>query len=142
MVGIGLLVIQMSFPQADCILGVGITDDNQLIEIFQMNTAQKESLISFSAELKYRNEILNNNLDNIKNRHPQSTVTELTKLANEYRKVMDSMYRVQVYMDKKMLKLFNSNQYELYRLFCKEAMRSPFVIIPKVYSDSIQEKRP
>ena len=124
------------FAQADCILGVGLTNDSIISDVFQLNEMQHEKLVSFSAELKYRNDLLNNELQNVKNRHPQSNVKELSQLADKYKSVMDSMARVQTMIDKRMLTLFNSKQYELYRNLCKEASRSPFIIIPTVYADS------
>jgi hypothetical protein len=126
----------MTFAQADCILGVGLTNDSIISDVFQLNEMQHEKLVSFSAELKYRNDLLNNELQNVKSRHPQSNVKELSQLADKYKSVMDSMASVQIMIDKRMLTLFNSKQYELYRNLCKEASRSPFIIIPTVYSDS------
>ena len=101
---------------------------------------QRENLINFSAELKYRKGLLNNELQNITDRHPQSNVTELTQLAEKYKGVMDSMGRLQTMIDKRMLTLFNSNQYELYQTLCKGASRSPYIIIPTVYPDSLNNK--
>jgi hypothetical protein len=130
----------MTFAQADCILGVGLTNDSIISDVFQLNEMQHEKLVSFSAELKYRNDLLNNELQNVKSRHPQSNVKELSQLADKYKSVMDSMASVQIMIDKRMLTLFNSKQYELYRNLCKEALRSPFIIIPTVYSDSINNE--
>ena len=48
-----------TMAQADCVLGVGLTEDGTLIEVFQMNEIQQEKLANFGAELKYRNELLN-----------------------------------------------------------------------------------
>lgn len=123
--------------QADCILGVGVTSDSIISDIFQLNKMQHEKLESYSAEVKYRNDILNNELENVKNRHPQSSVTELRQLADKYKVVMDSMASVQEMVDKRMLALFNSNQYELYLSLCKDASRSAYIVVPAVYSDSI-----
>mgnify|MGYP001086064542 CR=1 FL=1 len=125
------------YSQADCILGVGVTDDSIISDIFQLNEMQHKKLVSFSAELKYRNELLNNELQNVKERHPQRTVTELRQLADKYKGVMDSMGMVQKVIDKRMLALFNSNQYELYLSLCKKALRSPYIVLPAVYTDSI-----
>lgn len=125
-----------ALAQADCVLGVGLTDDSTLIEIFQMNEMQQENLANFGAELKYRNELLNDQLENVMKRHPQSNPSELQQLADKYKGVMDSMAVVQQMIDKKVLALFNEKQYELYLTLCKEASRSPFVVIPAVYSDS------
>ncbi|MGB3144959.1 MAG: hypothetical protein WBB24_12700 [Maribacter sp.] len=135
---LGLIVSTESvLAQADCILGVGVTEDSIISDIFQLNTDQREQLVNFSAELKYRNGVLNNELDNLQKRHPQSTVTELTQLAEKYKAVMDSMQLVQSMVDKRMLGLFNSNQYELYRSLCRDASRSPYFVEPKVYPDSL-----
>jgi len=139
-VAITFLIFMQGNAQADCVLGVGVTNDSIISEIFQLNEMQHEKLISFSAELKYRNDVINNELQNVKERHPQSSVTELRQLANKYKTVMDSLSKVQAMIDKKMLTLFNPKQYELYQSLCKEAYRSPYVIIPTVYTDSIVDK--
>jgi hypothetical protein len=140
MVFSSFLLLNITFAQADCILGVGLTNDSIISDVFQLNEMQHEKLVSFSAELKYRNDLLNNELQNVKSRHPQSNVKELSQLADKYKSVMDSMASVQIMIDKRMLTLFNSKQYELYRNLCKEASRSPFIIIPTVYSDSINNE--
>ncbi|SEL32192.1 hypothetical protein SAMN04488008_103386 [Maribacter orientalis] len=134
------LLLNKTYAQADCILGVGLTSDSIISDVFQLNKMQHEKLVSFSAELKYRNDLLNNELQNVKSRHPQSNVKELSQLADKYKSVMDSMTQVQTMIDKRMLTLFNSKQYELYRNLCKEASRSPFIVIPTVYSDSINNE--
>jgi len=132
-----LLFIANVNAQADCILGVGVTSDSIISDIFQLNDMQKAKLKSFSADVKLQNETLNNNLAEVKSKHPQSNVTELRQLADKYKNVMDSMARVQEITDKKMLALFNSNQYELYLSLCKDASRSAYIVVPAVYTDSI-----
>lgn|SRR6056297_376476 len=127
--------------QSDCVLGIGITNDSILVDVFQLNTLQLENLADFSAELKYRNEILENTLVNIRKRHPQGTVPELSKLADEYNAVIDSMASVQAMIDKKMLSLFNEKQYTLYRNLCLEASRSPFIVVPTAQTDTILVKK-
>jgi hypothetical protein len=135
-----LLLFANLNAQADCILGVGVTSDSIISDIFQLNEMQHEKLESFSAEIKYRNDILSNELENVKSRHPQSNVTELRQLADKYKVVMDSMAAVQEMIDKKMLALFNSNQYELYLSLCKDASRSAYIVVPAVYTDSISSE--
>ncbi len=134
------LVSSVSMAQADCVLGVGLTDDNTLIDIFQMNKMQQEQLANFGAELKYRNELLNNELENVMKRHPQSNPAELQQLADKYKSVMDSMAAIQTMIDKKVLSLFNEKQYERYLSLCKEALRSPYIVAPAVYNDSTAVK--
>lgn len=126
--------------QADCILGVGVTNDTIIFDVFQLNSMQRERLVNFSAELKFRNELLANELENVKNRHPQSNVTQLSQLAEKYKSTIDSMARVQTLIDKRMLALFNPKQYELYRSLCKEVSRSPLIVMPTLYSDSLNTK--
>lgn len=126
--------------QADCILGVGVTSDSIISDIFQLNEMQKKQLELLSADVKLLNEALNDNLTEVKSKHPQSNVTELRQLADKYKVVMDSMANVQKVMDKKMLALFNSNQYELYLSLCKDALRSAYIVTPAVYADSISNK--
>lgn len=126
--------------QADCVLGVGVTNDSVISDIFQLNKMQNEKLVSFSAELKYRNDVLSNELKNVKDRHPQSNVTELRQLADKYKAVMDSMNSVQSLIDKRMLALFNPKQYEFYQSLCKEANRSPYLVMPTIYVDSIVDE--
>ncbi len=126
--------------QADCILGVGVTSDSIISDIFQLNEMQKKQLELLSTDVKLLNEALNDNLVEVKSKHPQSNVTELRQLADKYKVVMDSMVNVQKVMDKKMLALFNSNQYKLYLSLCKDALRSAYIVTPAVYADSISNK--
>ncbi|WP_281542691.1 hypothetical protein [Maribacter aestuarii] len=141
--GISLMFVFISsvaMAQADCVLGVGLTDDATLIEVFQMNGMQQEKLANLGAELKYRNELLNDQLENVMKRHPQSNATELRQLADKYKGVVDSMAIIQTMIDKRVLALFNEKQYELYLSLCAEASRSPFIVVPAVYNDSIPVK--
>ncbi len=126
-----------SFAQADCILGVGVTADSALVSVFQLNTSQIDKLTSYSEEVKYRQGILDNKLENIQKRNPQSNFSELSKLATDYNIIMDSMALVQTLIDKRLLALFNEKQYTLYRNLCREASRSPLVVVPLVYKDSL-----
>jgi len=135
-----IFLVSKVTAQADCILGVGITNDSIISDVFQLNSEQAQQLANYAAELKYRKELLNNQLENYQKRQPQSTVIELTKLAEKYKSVMDSMQSVQGLIDRKMLALFNDRQYQLYRTLCREATRSPFLVVPKVYSDTIKTR--
>ena len=126
--------------QDDCVLGVGITADSTLIDIFQLNEEQTEALTNWSAELKYRNELLNSQAENLLKRHPQSSAAELMVLAEKYKVIRDSMGAVQRMLDIRTLKLFNEKQYELYLALCKEAFRQPYIVIPRNYRDSIPPK--
>lgn len=137
-----LLCYRPLTAQADCILGLGVEEDSTLATIFQLNPGQTEKMVRYSAELKYRNGLLDTRLGNIRKRLPQSTEQELSQLAIEYNVMMDSMQLVQAMMEKRLLTLFNQKQYTLYRNLCLEASRSPFVIVPAIYRDtSVVKKR-
>ena len=134
------LFVDGLMAQDDCILGVGITKDETIIDVFQLNEEQAEQMINFSAELKYRNELLNNQAENLLKRHPQSSAAELMVLAEKYNVIRDSMALVQRMIDIKTLKLFNKNQYLRYLELCSEAFRQPFRVVPINYQDSIPPK--
>ncbi len=123
--------------QADCILGVGITNDNTLIDVFQLNTAQQGHLIRYGEQARTTKDMLEKKLNDLKENHPQSTVGELTKLASEFTVLMDSMTAVQAAADKNLLLLFNEKQYNRYRNLCEEAYKTPIVVIPVVHRDSL-----
>lgn len=135
------LIYFPSNAQADCVLGIGVVEDSVLTAIFQLNPQQSEKLANFSTELKYRNEILDNTLANIRKRHHQSSVQELSDLAKEYNVMMDSIHSVQTMIEKRLLTLFNQKQYTLYRNLCLEASRSPFNVTPTVYQDTTVVKK-
>ena len=135
-----LMISITAMVQEDCILGVGITADSTLIDVFQLNEEQTEKLKNWSAELKYRNELLNNQAENLLKRHPQSSAAELMVLAEKYKVIRDSMGTVQRTLDIKTLKLFNENQYKLYLALCEKALRRPYYVIPRNYRDSIPPK--
>ncbi|PIF00270.1 MAG: hypothetical protein CR994_07355 [Maribacter sp.] len=138
------LVFMISVPtlkaQDDCILGVGITPDSTLIGVFQLNKGQIEKMRNWSAELKYRNELLNRQADNLLRRSPQTSPAELGVLAKEYKVISDSVVMVQRLIDMRTLKVFNDKQYKLYLSLCKEAYRRPYRVVPTNYRDSVPDK--
>ncbi len=126
--------------QEDCILGVGITPDSTLVRVFQLNGEQAEKIKNWSAELKYRNELLTNEADNLLKRHPQNSPAELVVLAEKYKAISDSLVTIQRMIDMRTLKLLNGKQYGLYLELCEKAFRQPYRVIPMKYQDSISEK--
>lgn len=141
LVVLSLVCLQGLVAQDDCILGVGITANETIISVFQLNKEQVEKMANLGAELKYRNELLGNQLENITKRHPQSSEEDLMKLAGEYKTMMDSMGRVQKMIDKKVLALFNKKQYNRYINLCEEAFRRPLYVIPVSNNDSLLDPK-
>lgn len=141
LVVLSLVCLQGLVAQDDCILGVGVTANETIISVFQLNEEQAEKMANLGAELKYRNELLSNQLENITKRHPQSSEEDLMKLAGEYKTMMDSMGRIQTMIDKKVLSLFNQKQYNRYINLCEEAFRRPLYVIPVNYNDSLVDPK-
>ena len=129
-----VVFIQNITAQEDCILGVGVTDNETIISVFQLNEEQAEKLANLSAELKYRNELLNSQIENTRKKNPKSSEEDLMKLAKEYKIVMDSVGKIQRTIDKKVLSLFNKKQYNRYMNLCQEAFVRPIHVVPVDYN--------
>lgn len=114
--------------QQECALGVGGMDDETIVEVFQLNEAQKESLRSWSAELKIRNEILGNQANNLLKRHGESPMEVLMTVSGEYKIILDSMKQNIRMMDKRLLSMFNQKQYNLYIKLCNQLTLRPIHI--------------
>ena len=133
---LSLVCLHNLVAQDDCILGVGVTANEAIISVFQLNKEQVEKITNFANELKDRSELMAKQLENRTKNHPQSSKEDLMKLAGEYKTMIDSLGGVQKMIDIKMLSLFNIKQYDRYINLCEEAFRRPLYIIPVNYSDS------
>ncbi len=116
------------FAQQECILGVGGKDDGTIAEVFQLNEEQLEKLKNWSAELKIRNEILQNQADYLLKQHEESSPEVLLKISSEYRGIIDSMKQNVRMMDKRLLSIFNSKQYGFYLELCDKLTLRPIHI--------------
>ena len=137
---ITLLFVQGLLAQNDCILGVGVTPNETIIEVFQLNKEQADKMVNLAAELQYRNELLNNQIENTRKKQPQSSQADLMRLAEKYKIIMDSVETIQKMIDKKVLTLFNEKQYDRYINLCQETYMRPMYVVPTMYPDSL--KRP
>ena len=122
-----LLAIQAR-AQLDCMLGVGGPDGETIIEVFQLNDQQKEHLANWSAELRYRNEILRDQAEFLLKRNDTMPPEELLKVSKRYNAILDSMQQNIRMMDMRMLALFNDRQYERYILLCRQLSMRPIHI--------------
>lgn len=116
------------FAQQDCMLGVGGKDDDTIAEVFQLNEEQLENLRNWSAELKIRNEILQNQAEYLLKQHEESSPEVLLKVSTEYRAIIDSMKQNVRMMDKRLLSIFNPKQYEFYLELCNTLTLRPIHI--------------
>ena len=111
--------------QQDCYLGVGGPDDQTITEVFRLDSLQQEQLANLGAELKFRNQLLTQRAEYLLELHAQSSPEDLLVMSFEYRQVLDSMHSNMRLIDKKLLSLFNDQQYNLYIRLCNQAQSSP-----------------
>ncbi len=123
------LILNFSiFAQQECLLGVGGRDDGTIAEVFQLNEEQLESLRNWSAELKIRNEILQNQAEYLLKKHEESSPEELMRVSMEYKGILDSMKQNVRMMDKRLLSILNPKQYEFYVELCNKLTLRPIHI--------------
>lgn len=111
--------------QEDCYLGVGGKDDMTIIEVFQLNDDQIENLRNWGAELEYRNEMLQDEAKTLLKKHAQSSPEDLLTMSYQYQKLLDSMKSNMYMIDKRVLSIFNNEQYNLYIKLCNHATLNP-----------------
>ncbi|MBO0321996.1 hypothetical protein J0X14_06790 [Muricauda sp. CAU 1633] len=117
-----------AFAQQECLLGVGGEDDETIAKVFQLNEEQQENLKNWSAELKIRNEILQNRADYLLKQHKESSVDVLLTVSKEYQDILDSMKQNVRMIDKRLLSTLNPKQYEFYTELCSKLTLRPIYI--------------
>ncbi|SHI47771.1 hypothetical protein SAMN04487911_102189 [Arenibacter nanhaiticus] len=111
--------------QNDCGLGIGISDTNNIIQVFQLNGEQVAKLKEFIAALEVETRGIEEAETTLFEKHPQSTAEELTDLAKKYEALQLQMVAVSRKYDLKVLALLNEKQYDRYISLCKEVSRKP-----------------
>ena len=111
--------------QNDCFLGIGGKDDKTIQEVFQLNEDQVEKMRNWGAELKFRNDIFEMRIEKLLKTHAQSSPEDLMKMSYEFRALLDSMEGNMRLLDRRMLSIFDNDQYNLYIMLCNEVYRSP-----------------
>ncbi|MCL6265247.1 hypothetical protein [Flagellimonas myxillae] len=117
-----------SYSQEDCFLGIGGEDDDTIAEVFQLDESQLEQLRNWSAEVKVRNGYLKDQAKYLLKRHAQSSPEDLMGMSYKYRGLLDSMRQNVRLLDKRLLSLFNDQQYNLYLEFCGQLTLRPIYI--------------
>nr|WP_299069833.1 hypothetical protein [uncultured Allomuricauda sp.] len=102
----------------ECLLGIGGQNDENIIKVFQLDDAQKEKMMNWSAELKIRNGILKEQAKFLLKKHEQSPPEDLMVMSYKYRSLLDSMKQNLKILDTKLLSIFNNRQYNLYMELC------------------------
>lgn len=114
-----------AYSQMDCYLGIGGKDDETIKKVFKLDSLQVEKMRNWGAELKYRNSFLIDQADNLLKRHEQSSPEVLMTMSHQYKKLLDSMQSNLRMLDKRMLGIFNEEQYNLYVMLCNQIANSP-----------------
>ncbi|MCK0147600.1 hypothetical protein MWU78_18240 [Arenibacter sp. F26102] len=117
--------------QKDCSLGIGATDSDTIIQIFQLKEEQITKLEEFKAALEIETGLLDEERKNLFENHPQSTPEDLTALGAMYKVIEEKMKQVFGKYDYKLLAIFNEKQYQRYVSLCQEVSRRPLEIIPE-----------
>lgn len=129
----GCFNVQAQLP--DCTLGLGGKDTEVLSQVFQLNDEQLNSMAHLIGELQSRNKVMEDQIKELLNNHPQSTEEELITLAEKYKVLKDQMVALSNTYDRKLLGLFNEKQYQRYVSLCKEAFRRPLVPLGRVETE-------
>ncbi len=121
----------------DCTLGLGGKDRQTIIEIFQLNEEQQLKMEAWAAQLQTQNKLVEDQIKELFDKHPQSTTEDLNTLAGKYDVLKSQLVSASKEYDRKLLALFNQRQYERYEALCKAAYRRPLTP-PEIVKDSVQ----
>lgn len=117
--------------QQECSLGIGATESDTIIQIFQLKEEQITNLEEFKAALEIETRLLDEERKNLFENHPQSTPEDLTALGAKYKVLEERMKQVFKKYDLELLALFNEKQYQRYVTLCQEVSRQPLVVVPE-----------
>ncbi|MBT8183328.1 MAG: hypothetical protein KJN76_00695 [Eudoraea sp.] len=116
----------------DCTLGIGGKDTDVLVQVFQLNQEQTNTLDIWLGELQTKHKLTEDQIKLLFEKHPQSTQEDLETLAKKYKVLKDEMMATSKKYDQKLLGLFNPKQYQRYVDLCTEALRQPITPIAEV----------
>lgn len=124
----------------DCTLDVGGANTDVIVSVFQLNANQTAKLESLKGDYVVQQKTLQEELESLLEKHPQSTPEELTILGEKYAVLQQNLVSLSKSTDKELLQIFNERQYNRYLELCREAIRKPIVVKPVIYNDSISPK--
>ncbi len=129
----GMLIFSLNAQDRDCMLGLGGSSAETIIQVFQLNEEQIEKMDEWTAELKLSNKVYQEEITQLFDTHPQSKTEDLEALATKYKVLKDQVLANTKEYDRRLLKLFNPKQYDRYLELCATANRIPFQVIPQPY---------
>lgn len=117
--------------QQDCSLGIGITDTDILVQVFQLRPEQKARLEEFQAAVSKEIQLVDEEIETLFEAHPQSTPEDLIAFGTKHKVLEDRVKDIFRKYDLKLLALFNEKQYQRYISLCEEVSRQPLVAVPE-----------
>ena len=115
-----------SFSQLmDCTLGIGGKDTETIVKVFQLSDEQLVLMEGWIQELKKSNEGIQEQIDDLLEKHPQSNPEELETLAQKFKPLRAQILSNSKRCDQKLLGILNENQYRRYVSLCEEVLRKP-----------------
>lgn len=127
----------LSGKAQDCTLDIGGKNSDTLIQVFQMSQEQIGQMEAWRTELNVEIKVIEDEIQKLFDNHPQSTPEELTTLADKYKIFQQKIVDASKATDKKLLSIFNVNQYERYIDLCNEAFSKPIQVVPVSQKNSI-----
>ncbi len=121
----------------NCTLDIGGKNSETIVKLFQLNPDQITKLEEFRQTLQDEILIIDNEIQNLFDTHPQSTQEELIALAEKYKVLQKKVVDASLEGDKKLLSTFNQKQYQRYVGLCNEALRDPIIITPVVIEEVV-----
>ncbi len=112
----------------DCMLGVGGSDSETIVQVFQLNKDQIGKMIEWRAEFEVSSRVYQDEITKLFDTHAQSSSEDLQTLSNKYRVLKDKIIALSKEYDEKLLRIFNEKQYQRYYELCKEAGRNPLQV--------------
>ena len=109
----------------DCALGMGGSDPEQIVEVFELDDFQQDRMQFWIEALEKENAPLQQQLDSLLSTHPQETPEELTALGQKYEEIKERMVGNSLRYDQLLLGIFRPGQYRKYEALCEEVGQFP-----------------
>lgn len=116
--------------QQDCSLGIGVTETEIIVQVFQLRPDQKVKLEEFRTALAKEIQLVDEERRTLFSTHPQTSPEDLTSLGAKHAVLEDRIKDLSREYDHKLLALFNEKQYGRYVSLCKEVSRRPLSATP------------
>ena len=110
---VGLLLPRMFFGQLqDCTLGIGNKDTEVIFQVFKLNEEQKVLAEALAAEYQKDSRLIQEQVDELFESHPQGTPDDLQKMARKFDSLKVQLIDMSRSYDQKLVSLFNQKQYD------------------------------